>query len=245
MKTMSPRSHHLLSPPNTPPANSPLLTVDEAGYEADDECLSAEPSSSSPSAMQQHGTALYSGNRCGLPQAPFESNPNTSSAIRRSVRQATAMRTSTLAAFNTTTTLPRDPRATAPLAEDHDWVYAACALWAQSGDDDRMSAGGIDSLRYLSHRGYDLTSDAVSARRNAEVLVQHEWGCGECRGGRGRECEGRKGVVDGNLERIVEGERKRGREEERDGEEGEGKRRRVEMEGEGRGVWRAVMMGTL
>ncbi|KAK1074942.1 hypothetical protein LTR74_000786 [Friedmanniomyces endolithicus] len=225
MKTMSPRSHHLLSPPNTPPANSPLLTVDEAGYEADDECLSAEPSSSSPSAMQQHGTALYSGNR--------------------SVRQATAMRTSTLAAFNTTTTLPRDPRATAPLAEDHDWVYAACALWAQSGDDDRMSAGGIDSLRYLSHRGYDLTSDAVSARRNAEVLVQHEWGCGECRGGRGRECEGRKGVVDGNLERIVEGERKRGREEERDGEEGEGKRRRVEMEGEGRGVWRAVMMGTL
>ena len=77
------------------------------------------------------------------------------------------------------------------------------------------------------------------------MLVQHERGCGECRSGRGRECEGRKGVVDGKLERIVEGGRKRGREEERDGAEGEGKRRRVEMEGEARGIWRAVIMGTL
>ncbi|KAK0813652.1 hypothetical protein LTR02_006559, partial [Friedmanniomyces endolithicus] len=172
---MSPRSHHLLSPPNTPPADSPLLTVDEAGYEADDESPSAKPSSTSSSAVQQHGKTLYSGDRCGLPQVPFEFDPNIPSAIRRSVRQATAMRTSTLAALNTTTTNPRDPRAPAPAAEDHDWVYTTCALWAQSGDYDRMSAG-IASLRYLEHHGYDLTSDAISARRNAEVLVQHERG---------------------------------------------------------------------
>ncbi|KAK0936530.1 hypothetical protein LTR29_011934 [Friedmanniomyces endolithicus] len=169
-----------------------------------------------------------------LPQLTFVFDPN----IRRSVRSATA-----LAALSTTT-VPRDPRATAPAAEDHDWVYTACALWAQSGDYDRMSAAA-SSLQYLEHKGYDMTSDAILARRNAEELREHERGCAECLNRRKMECESRKGVVNGNLERVVEAgkEGKRGREGE--GEEGpEGKRRRVEIEGEVRGVWRAVMTGT-
>ncbi|TKA40618.1 hypothetical protein B0A54_09078 [Friedmanniomyces endolithicus] len=216
---MAARYLHPLSPPNTPPPDSPLLSVDETGYEADDESPTSSPSSSSTSAMQQHGSPLYSGDR--------------------SVRSAT-----TLAALSTTT-VPHDPRATAPAPEDHDWVYTACALWAQAGDSVNRWSDELASQRYLSQRGYDLTSDAVSARRRAEVLVQHERGCVECRGRRGGVCEGRKRVVNGKLERAVQGGRKRGREEERDGEEGEGKRRRVEMEGEARGFWRAVMMGTL
>ncbi|KAK0928222.1 hypothetical protein LTR57_002956 [Friedmanniomyces endolithicus] len=211
---MAPRYSSPLTPPDTPPDNSLYLAIVETGYEADHDSSSDEPpSSSSSSTMQQHAKPLFSRDR--------------------SVRQATALRTTTPAALNTTT--PHDPRATPPLAEDDDWVYDACALWAQAGDSVNRWSDELASQRFLGQRGFNLTSDVVSARRSAEVLASHERGCGECRSGRGGVCEGRKGA------------RKRGREEEEEEEEeGEGgKRRRVEMEGEARGVWRAVMMGTL
>jgi len=103
------------------------------------------------------------------------------------------------------------------------------------GDSVNRWSDELASQRFLGQRGFDLTSDVVSARRSAEVLASHERGCGECRSGRGEVCEGRKGA------------RKRGREEEEEEEEErvEGKRRRVEMEGEARVIWRAVIMGTL